>query len=93
MIDTDRARVRDGVILDARVPKSLVHTHPGVILVLRPAQGPGTRQNRTLSIYVRLRVYTYTSIINFVVSRSHTLTPARCKKNPGLCDRIPGLRE
>ena len=27
----------------------LVHTHPGVFLVLRPAQGTGTGQNRTRS--------------------------------------------
>ena len=36
----------------------LVHTHPGVFIVLRPAPGSGTRQNRTRSTC--MRVYTYT---------------------------------
>ena len=44
----------------------LVHTHPGVFLVLRPAQGTGTGQNQTRSTY--MRVYTYT---NFEVSRPY----------------------
>ena len=37
-----RSRERDGVVFDAGVPKSLVHTHLGVFLVLRPAQVPGS---------------------------------------------------
>ena len=32
----------------------LVHTHPGVFLVLRPAQGTGTGQNRTRSTDMRI---------------------------------------
>ena len=46
----------------------LVHTHPGVFLVLRPAQGTGTCIYRARSTC--MRVYTYTCT-NFEVSRPY----------------------
>ena len=54
----------------------LVHTHPGVFLVLRPAQGTGTGQNRTRS--TDMRVYTYTITSNFEVSRPYNDHTTHC---------------
>ena len=67
-----QSRVHDSVMFDACTPNSLAHTYPGVLLVLHPAQGPGTGQNPTC---IRVYIRTYISTINFVFLRNHTLTP------------------
>ena len=53
----------------------LVHTHPGVFLVLRPTKGPGTGQNRTRS--TRMRVYTYTILLLLILKSRALITSTR----------------